>query len=245
MEYGHQGGAAPGASSHAAVGEANYDTEQEKKFRIARLIALAFVYLFPVFFMGPDLGFYFSPPDPFFLIPDSLYELVLWSAVGVQIYFLLNPVHGRPRTFVYAHRNWFIEGVLYFFAVVFALGANPTAFPGLYSLPPMVAQLVFLLIAIVPILMITVRGSVIVDGQGRRVISLGLIPKVRSFDDVEGLGKLEVRVVNRGYSHHHLVIFFDDGKHWRLQQLNPANIPTEAARVTAATGLPNNPPAGG
>lgn len=243
MEYGHRGGAAPGAPS-GSVGEANYDTEQEKKHRIARLVALAFVYLFPVFFMGPDLGFYFNPPDPLFLIPDSLYELVLWGAVGVQIYFLLNPLHERPRTFVYAHRNWFVEGLLYFFAVIVALGANPAAFPGLYSLPPMAAQLVFLIIGIVPILLITVRSSVVIDGQGRRVIRLGLIPKVRSFDDVEGLGKLEVRVVNRGYSHHHLVIFFRDGKHWRLQQMGPANIPAEAARVTAATGLPNQPPSG-
>lgn len=239
MEHGHQGGAAG-----ASVGEANFDTEQEKKHRIGRIIALVFVYLFPVFFMGPEMGFYFSPPDPLFLIPDSLYELVWWAAVGTQIYFIKNPLQNRPRTFVFGNRNWVVEGVLYFFAVIVALGANPAAFPGLYSLPLMAMQVVSFLIGIVPILFIVVRGSVVIDGPGRRVISLGLIPKVRSFDDVEGLGKLEVRVVNRGYSHFHLVMFFRDGKHWRLEQMDPAHIPAAAARVTAATGLPNRPPAG-
>lgn len=244
MEYGHRGGSVPGASSGAAPGEASYDTEQEKRFRIARILALVFVYVFPTFFMSPEMGFYFEPPDPLFLIPDSLYELVWWAAVGAQVYFLKKPVHERPRTFAYAHRNWFVEGVLYFFAALVALGANPAAFPGLYALPPMVAHLVFTLIAIVPILLIAVRSSVIIDGDGRRVIHLGLVPKVRSFDQVEGLGKLEVRVVNRGYSHHHLVIFFRDGKHWRLKPMPAEAVGVEAARVTAATGLPNRPPAG-
>jgi hypothetical protein len=240
--YGHQSGAGPGAPS--PIGEASFDTEQEKKHRIGRIIALVFVYVFPAFLMGPEGGFYFHVPDFFFLIPDSFYELIWWGAVGVQVYFLLNPLQNRPQTFVYGHRNWFVEGLLYFFAVLFALGANPGAFPGLYALPPAVARVVFLIIDVIPILFIVGRSSVVIDGPGKRVIRLGLIPKVRSFDDVEGLGKLEVRVVNRGYSHFHLVLFFRDGKHWRLKPMDAAVIPAEAARVTQATGLPNRPPAG-
>ncbi len=235
--YGNAAGPSP-------IGEASFDTEQEKKWRVARIIALVFVYVFPAFFTGPEGGIYFHVPDLLFLIPDSLYELIWWGAVGVQVYFLMNPLQNRPKTFVYGHRNWVAEGLFYFFAVLVALGANPAAFPGLYALPPAAASVIFLIIDVIPILFITVRGSVIIDGQGKKVISLGLIPKVRSFDDVEGLGKLEVRVVNRGYSHFFLVLFFRDGKHWRLKPMDAASIPAEAARVTQATGLPNRPPAG-
>ena len=234
--YGQSGGESP-------MGEANVDTEQEKKWRIGRIVALLVVYILPAFLVAPDGYVAFHLPDFTFLIPDSIYELVLWGAVGVQVYFIQRPLQSQPRTFVYrVGTGWFVEGLLYFFALIIALTMTTNSFPGLYSLPPTVLMVVFLLLDLIPIALITIRGAVVIDGKNRKIYRLGLIPKVRSFDQVEGLGKLEVRVVNRGYSHFHLVIFFNDGKHWRLDQMAAEQIPTEAARVTHATGLPNRAP---
>lgn len=122
------------------------------------------------------------------------------------------------------------------------MAVGVTQLPGLYALPMPVAMLIYMLIDLIPVAMIVLRGTVVLDGKNQKVYSLGLIPKVRSFDQVQGLGKLEVRVVNRGYSTYHLVIFFQDGKHWRLEQMGAERIPMEAARVTQATGLPNRAP---
>ncbi len=231
--YGHTGGESPG--------EANFDTAKEKQWRIARIAALVFVYLFPAFFNGPE-GIGFQIPSFTFLIPDSIYELVLWAAIGAQIYFMQKPLQDQPKTFVYrAASGWGTELFLIIFALFIGMGISLQSFPGLYALPYPVFMLIVTVIDLIPVAMITLRGTVVIDGKNQKVYSLGLIPKVRSFDQVQGLGKLEVRVVNRGYSSFHLVIFFQDGKHWRLEQMAAERIPMEAARVTQATGLPNRP----
>jgi len=234
--YGHTGGEPPS-------GDANFDTAQEKQWRMARIGALLFVYLFPAFFNGPE-GIGFQIPHFGFLVPDSIYELVLWAAIGTQIYFIQRPLQSQPRTFVYRMGSgWGTEIFLIVFALLIGMAVGLNHFPGLYALPMPVAMLIYTLIDLIPVAMITLRGTVVIDGKNQKVYSLGLIPKVRSFDQVEGLGKLEVRVVNRGYSTFFLVVFFRDGKHWRLSTMGEGQIPAEAARVTQATGLPNRPAA--
>ncbi|MBO6938290.1 MAG: hypothetical protein JJ863_25195 [Deltaproteobacteria bacterium] len=231
--YGHTGGG-------ESPGEANFDTAKEKQWRIARIAGLLLVYLFPAFFTGPD-GIGFQIPSFGFLIPDSIYELVLWAAIGAQIYFMQKPLQDQPKTFVYRWTTWGTELFLIIPGVFLGVGLSLQSFPGLYALPYPVFMLIVTLIDLIPVAMITLRGTVVIDGKNRKIYSLGLIPKVRSFDQVTGLGKLEVRVVNRGYSTYHLVVFFQDGKHWRLEQMGAERIPMEAARVTQATGLPNRP----
>ncbi len=110
--------------------------------------------------------------------------------------------------------------------------------PGLYLLPESLVPFANSLVHLIPVALIAARQVTILDGPGRRVIHLGFVPRITPFEQVAGLGRLEVRVVNRNASYYYLVLFLENGKLYRLDPLPDSAIPGAIAQIAAATGVP-------
>ena len=223
------------ASVSAGSGASDFEVAREKRQRLVRIGVLLLAYLAPQFVDGTNrLTFRF--PELGFLVPDTLYELIVWGAVGVQVYLLKRSALKRPRTFVFGSTHGLGEVLMYAAGVAVAMSPSVGLLPGLHRQSPLMTQLVLATIYLIGVLLITVRGTVVIDGENQRVLSLGLLPKARPFQAVEALGKLEYR---RGsLVAFYLTIFFRDGKYWKLTELKDVDIPAEAARIAATTGLP-------
>lgn len=207
---------------------------------LLRVIGLVLIYL------GGLAGFFMRVGLPSetvtYSVPGVLFGLgpvrfVLIAATIWQVYELVRPPHLRPRTMmIYRDANTPRElfaigtGVLLALALSFApLGGD--------------IPLVGMIFGLVPILFVVVRGRTIVDGEARSLLSLGIPPKRISFDEIAGLGRVEVRMM-RGGTHvgtrYYVGVFLKaGGEPLTLTIANdPVALDALITRIAAETGLP-------